>query len=94
MHLGRGYSNQIKVPEPDLSEGAVHKEGLARGIRDRLAWVRHPYVGNMACVGPHSPNEVNKTSTHSGGDKMIERVKILEAGVTEHLQGVFRDYDN
>ena len=51
-------------------------------------------MGNMACVGLQSPNEVNKTSTHSGRDKMIERMKIFEAGVTEHLQGVFRDHDN
>ena len=39
----------------------------------------------MACVGAQSPNEVNKTSTHSGGDNMIERVKIFKAGVIEHL---------
>ena len=42
-------------------------------------------MGNMACGGAQSPNEVNKTSTHSGGDKMIERVKIFKAGAMEHL---------
>ena len=51
-------------------------------------------MGNMACVGPQSPNEVNKTSTYSGGDKMIESVEIFKAGVTGHLQVVFRDRDN